>query len=88
LPYFTDVAYYADQTPTHDAQEASKVEGKAEADFKKISLPVADVQSDSAVGHNLPSQKIHKRIPYLTSRAPSSHHPFLALLISRPPPLG
>ena len=35
LPYFTDVGYYADQTPTHDAQESSKVGGKAEADYNQ-----------------------------------------------------
>ena len=88
LPYFTHVAYYADQTPTHDAQEHSKVEGKTEADYKKISLAVADVQTDSVVGHDLPSQNVYKRIPYLTSRTSSSQHLFLTSLISRPPPVA
>ena len=88
LPYVTDVACYADQTPTHDAQEDSKVEGKAETDFKKISRSVADVQIDSVVGHNLPSQNVYERVPYLTSRTPSSQHLFLALLIPRPPPVA
>jgi hypothetical protein len=86
LPYFTDVAYYADQTPTHDAQEDSKVEGKTGVDYKKI--PVADVQNDSVVGHDHPAQNVSKRIPYRTSRILSSQHLFLILLISRPPPIA
>ena len=88
LPYFTDVAYYADQTPTHDAQEDSNVEGKTEAGYKKISLAVADVQTDSGVEHDLPPQNVYKRIPYRTSRISSSQHLFLSLLISRPPPVA
>jgi hypothetical protein len=89
LPYFTDVAYYADQTPTHSAQENSKVEGKTEANHEKIPLAVADVQTDSIVGHALTSQNVYKkRIPHLTSSPPSSQHLFLTLLISRPPPVA
>ena len=88
LPYFTDVAYYADQTPTHNAQEDSRVEGKIEANPEKIPLAVADFQTDSIVGHGLPSQNVYKKIPYLTIRTPSSQHRFLTLLISRPPPVA
>jgi len=88
LPYFTDVAYYADHTPTHDAQEDSKVEGKTEANFDKIPLAVADLQSDSAVRHDLASQNVYRRIPYLTSGTPSSQYLFLTLHISRPPPVA
>jgi hypothetical protein len=88
LPYFTDVAYYADQTPTHDAQEDSKVEGKTEAGYKKISIAVADVQTDSLVGHDLPSQNVYKKISCLTSRTSSSQHLILTLCISRPPPVA
>jgi hypothetical protein len=88
LPYFTDVAYYADQTPTHHAQEDSKVEGKTKTDYEKIPLAVADVRPDAVVGHGLPSQNVYKRIPYLPSRTPSSQHLFLTLLISRPPPVA
>ena len=62
LPYVTDVAYYADQTPTHDAQENSKVEGKTESNDNKTPLSVADVQSDSVVGHSLTSWNLYKRI--------------------------
>jgi len=88
LPYFTDVAYYADQTPTHSAQENPKVEGKTEANHEKIPLAVAGFQTDSIVGHALTSQNVYKRIPYLTSGPPSSQHLFLTLLISRPPPVA
>ena len=89
LPYFTDVAYYADQTPTHDAQENSKVEGKTEAGgYEKIPLAVADVQNDSVVGLGLTSQNVNNRIPYLIRGTPSSQHLFLALVISRPPPVA
>jgi hypothetical protein len=87
LPYFTDVAYYADQTPTHDAQENSKVEGKNEAGHEKIPLAVADVQTDFIIGSGLTSQHVYEKIPYLASRTPSSHHLFLTLFISRPPPV-
>lgn len=88
LPYFTDVANYADLTPTHSAQENSKVEGKTEANHEKIPLAVAGVQTDFIVGHAHPKQDVYKRVPYLTSRSPSSQHLFLALLISRPPPVA
>jgi hypothetical protein len=87
LPYITDVAYYADHTPTHDAQENSKVEGKTEANHNKISLAVTDIQSDFVVGHGLTSRNVYKRIPYLASGTSSSQHLFLTLLISRPPPV-
>ena len=88
LPYFTDVAYYADQTPTHFAQEDSQVEGKINTDYEKILLAVADVQTDSVVEDGLSAQNVYKRIPYLTSRTPSSQHLFLTLLFSRPPPVA
>jgi hypothetical protein len=88
LPYFTDVAYYADQTPTHNEQEDSRIEGKTEANPEKIPFAVADFQTDSIVGHGFPSQNVYKKIPYLTIRTPSSQHLFLTLLISRPPPVA
>ncbi len=88
LPYFTDVAYYADQTPTHDAQENSKVEGKSKANYNKTPLSVAAVQSDSVVGHSLTSRNVYKSIPSLASGTSSFQNLFLTLLISRPPPVA
>ncbi len=88
LPYITDVPYLDDQAPTQVAEEISKVDGKAEADYDKIFIAVADVQNDSAVGHGLTPQDVYKRISYPTRGTPSSHRLFLALLISRPPPIA
>ena len=88
LPYFTDVAYYADNTPTHNAQEASKLEGKIEADFEKISLAVAAVENDFVIGDGLTLQDVSKRIACPTKGTPSVQLLFLALLISRPPPVA
>ena len=88
LPYITDVPYLEDQTPTQDAEENSKVEAKAEAGYDNNFLVVADVQVDSVVGHGLTPQDIYKRISSPTRGTPSSQRLFLALLISRPPPVA
>lgn len=88
LPYFTDVAYYADQTPTHYAQESSKVEGKVEASVEKIPLVVANAQINSVVGNNLSSQDVRKRIGHPIRGTPSSQRIFHGLIISRPPPVA
>lgn len=86
LPYFIDVAYYADQTPTHDAQESPKVGAKAEASYEKIPLAVADVQNDSIYENDLPSLDGYKRIGHPTWGTSSSQRLFHVLVISRPPP--
>ena len=86
LPYFTDVGYYADQTPTHDAQENSKVEGKAEAGDNKTPLTLGDVQNDSVGGHGLIPQDVYKNIAHPTRGTPVFQRLCHTLIISRPPP--
>ena len=88
LPYFTDVPYLDDQTPTQDAEENSKVEAKAETDYDNTFLVVADVQIDSVVEHGLTPQDIYRRISYRTRGNPSSQRLFIALRNSRPPPVA
>ena len=86
LPYITDVPYLDDQAPTQVAEENSKLEGKAEADYDNTFTAIPDAQNDSVAGNGLTSQDIYKRISCPIKGTPSSQCLLLALLVSRPPP--
>ena len=88
LPYITDIPYLDDQASTHDAEENSKVEGKAEAGCNKIPLVVSDIQNSSAVGRGLTLKGVYRRINLPTRGTPSSQRHFHTLIISRPPPVA
>ena len=83
---FTETLRYADQTPTHDAQENSKVEGKAEAGDNKTPLTLGDVQNDSVGGHGFTPQYVYENIAHPTRGTPVFQRLCRALIISRPPP--
>ena len=88
LPYITDIPYLDDQASTHEAEENSKVEAKAEAGHNKILLVASDVQNSFAVGHGLTLQGIYQRINLPNRGTPSSQRHFHTLIISRPPPIA
>ncbi|MEO8340601.1 MAG: hypothetical protein ABI604_12940, partial [Nitrospirota bacterium] len=75
-----------DQTPTHDVQESSKVEGRAEADYNKTSLALGDVQNDSVGGHGFTPQYVYENIAHPTRGTPTFQRLCHTLIISRPPP--
>lgn len=88
LPYVADVPYLDDNVPTHDAEENSKIENKAEAGHDEILLAAADIQGDSVIGQALTLQDGYKRIAHLPRGNPSFQRFFDALHISRPPPVA
>lgn len=88
LPYITDIPYLDDNAPTHDAEENSKIEVKAEANHDEIFPAAADSQNDSLSGQSLIIQYGYKRIAGLPSGNSSSQSLFHAVHISRPPPVA
>lgn len=88
LPYIIDIPYLDDQASTHDVEENSKVEGKAETDNNKILFVVEDVQNNSAIVHGLTLQGVYQRVNLPTRGTPSSQRLVHTLIVSRPPPVA
>lgn len=88
LPYIIDIPYLDDQASTHDVEENSKVEGKAETDNNEILFVVGDVQNNSAIVHGLTLRGVYQRINLPTRGTPASQRHFHTLIISRPPPVA